>query len=251
MNFSSKPCPVAYKSTEAYKYPGCYDLTKKTTVTEQTEAKSYPQFTTVASYISSSQIFVKVVNEDNAERSTGVLTTGVITGLVLLLITSVLLLLLIRHLKEKHYRSRGNRYVVKDFEKNSNEVLHFTNVENENGNNEIAPSGQQINKGDRKKITVEVVEDETPEIPLMEDEDPDEECQRLVQVFNDTLTKIVFIQHEHGHNEVTRLDERFDNLAFLSDASTEKIREESQYLKSYEEQIINYFKRERNVKKEV
>lgn len=76
-----------------------------------------------------------------------------------------------------------------------------------------------------------------------------QECQRLVQVFNDTLTKIVFIQHEHGHNEVTRLDERFDNLAF--DASTEKIREESQYLKSYEEQIINYFKRERNVKKEV
>lgn len=78
-----------------------------------------------------------------------------------------------------------------------------------------------------------------------------QECQRWVQVVNDTLEKIVFIQHEHGHNEVTRLDERFDNLAFLSDASTEKIREESQYLKSYEEQIINYFKRERNVKKEV
>lgn len=58
-------------------------------------------------------LFYRVVNEDNAERSTGVLTTGVITGLVLLLITSVLLLLLIRHLKEKHYRSRGNRYIVK------------------------------------------------------------------------------------------------------------------------------------------
>lgn len=69
-------------------------------------------------------------------------------------------------------------------------------------------------------------------------------------VINDTLVKIVFNHHEHGHNEVTLLDERFDNSAFLSDASTEKIREESQYLKSYEEQMINFFKREKNVKKE-
>lgn len=57
--------------------------------------------------------FYRVVNEDNAERSTGVLTIGLIAVLVLVLITSVLLLLLIRHLKKKHYRSRGNRYVVK------------------------------------------------------------------------------------------------------------------------------------------
>lgn len=57
--------------------------------------------------------FHRVVNEDNPERSTGVLAIGVITGLVTLLITSVLLLLLIRHLKKKYYRSRGNRYVVK------------------------------------------------------------------------------------------------------------------------------------------
>lgn len=78
-----------------------------------------------------------------------------------------------------------------------------------------------------------------------------QECQILVQVFNDTLTKIVFIQHEHGHNEVTRLDERFDNPAFLSDESSQKIREESQYLKSYETQMINYFKRRSNVKKEI
>lgn len=55
--------------------------------------------------------FYRVVNEDNAERSTGVLTIGVITGLVLLSITAVLLL--IRHLKKKHYRSRGNSYGVK------------------------------------------------------------------------------------------------------------------------------------------
>lgn len=57
--------------------------------------------------------FYRVVNEDNAERSTGELTIGVITGLVLLSITAVLLYLLIRHLKKKHYRSRGNSYSVK------------------------------------------------------------------------------------------------------------------------------------------
>uniref|UniRef100_A0A8W8MLE9 Chitin-binding type-2 domain-containing protein n=1 Tax=Magallana gigas TaxID=29159 RepID=A0A8W8MLE9_MAGGI len=130
MNFSSNPCPVVYKSTEAYKYPGCYDLTNKTTVTEQTEAKSYLKSTTVASYASSSQIFVKVDNEDNAERLTGVF----IAVFVPLLLTSGLLTLLVWYLKEKTYRSRGSRYSVKDFEKNSNEVLPLTNVENENGN---------------------------------------------------------------------------------------------------------------------
>lgn len=246
MNFSSKPCPVAYKSTEAYKYPGCYDLTKKTTVTEQTSTKSDPKFTTVASYTSSSQPFEKVGNKDNA----GVLTVSLITVFVLLLLTPVLLTLLIWYLKKKTYHSRGNSYGVKDFKKNSNEVLSLTNVENENGKNEIAPSGQQLNNGDGKKKTVEVEDDETPEIPLTEDEDPELECQRLVQVVNATLKKIVFIQHEHGHIEALPLDKRFDNPAFLSDESTEKIREESQYLKSYEMQIINYFKRGSNVKKE-
>lgn len=78
-----------------------------------------------------------------------------------------------------------------------------------------------------------------------------QECQRLIRVVNKTLEKIVYIQHEHGHNEALLLDEKFDNPAFLSDKSTEKIREESQYLKSYEMHINNYIKRRSNVKKEV
>lgn len=72
----------------------------------------------------------------------------------------------------------------------------------------------------------------------------------MVQVVNDTLEKIVFIHHEYCHNEASPLDKRFDNPAFLSDEPIEKIRAESEYLKSYEMQIINYFKRGSNVKKE-
>lgn len=30
--FTQKPCPIGYQSTDAYKYPGCYKLTKKKTV---------------------------------------------------------------------------------------------------------------------------------------------------------------------------------------------------------------------------
>lgn len=251
MDFSSKPCPIAYKSTEAYKYPGCYDLTKKTTVTEQTETKPDPKCTTVTSYTSSSQLFDKIGNEDNADRYPGVLTISLLTLILLLLLTSGLLTLLVRHLKKKTYHSRSYRYGIKDFKKNSNEVVTFTNVENETGNNEIAPSGQQINNGNGLKKTVEVEEDETPDIPLKEDKDPEQECQRWVQLVNDTLEKLVLIQHEHGHNEALPLDERFDNPAFLSDEPNEKIREESQYLKSYEMEIKNYIKRGSNVKKEV
>uniref|UniRef100_A0A8W8JGS9 Uncharacterized protein n=1 Tax=Magallana gigas TaxID=29159 RepID=A0A8W8JGS9_MAGGI len=142
-------------------------------------------------------------------------------------------------------------FVRSDFKENSNEVLPFTSVENENGNYEIAPSGQQINRGNDRKKTVEVEEDEIPDIHLKEDNDPIQECQRLVQDVNDTLENLVFIQLEHGHNKALLLDKRFDIPALLSEESNEKIREESQYLKSCETQMINYFKRGSNVRKEV
>lgn len=38
-NFKKNPCPIFYRSTEAYKYPGCYNLTKKAfIVTEDRES---------------------------------------------------------------------------------------------------------------------------------------------------------------------------------------------------------------------
>lgn len=58
-------------------------------------------------------LFYRVDNEDNAERFTGVLTISLITGFVLLLLTSGLLTILVWHLKKKSYRSRGSRYSVK------------------------------------------------------------------------------------------------------------------------------------------
>ncbi|XP_052690834.1 uncharacterized protein LOC128168734 [Crassostrea angulata] len=250
LKFSSKPCHIPYKSTEAYKYPGCYDLITKTTVTEQTEAEPNPKFTTVAPCSSSPQIHNEIGHENNAERFGDVLIPSLVTVFVLLLSTLGLLFLLVLYLKKKPSRSQGYKYRDKDFKENFNEVLPLTNVEHENGNYEIAPSGQQINRGNDRKKTVEVEEDEIPDIHLKEDEDPIQECQRWVQVVNDTLEKLVFIQHEHGHNKALLLDERFDNPAFLSDESSEKIREESQYLKSYETQMINYFKRGSDVKKE-
>lgn len=73
----------------------------------------------------------------------------------------------------------------------------------------------------------------------------------MVQDVNDTLENLVFIQLEHGHNKALLLDKRFDIPALLSEESNEKIREESQYLKSCETQMINYFKRGSNVRKEV
>ncbi|XP_065927066.1 uncharacterized protein [Magallana gigas] len=230
--------------------PGCYDLITKTTVTEQTEAEPNPKFTTVAPCSSSPQIHNEIGHENNAERFGDVLIPSLVTVFVLLLSTLGLLFLLVLYLKKKPSRSQGYKYRDKDFKENFNEVLPLTNVENENGNYEIAPSGQQINRGNDRKKTVEVEEDEIPDIHLKEDEDPIQECQRWVQVVNDTLEKLVFIQHEHGHNKALLLDERFDNPAFLSDESSEKIREESQYLKSYETQMINYFKRGSDVKKE-
>ncbi|XP_062600195.1 uncharacterized protein LOC134261815 [Saccostrea cucullata] len=40
--FTQNPCPSGYHSTEAYKYPGCYELTKKSTVQNATTVASVP-----------------------------------------------------------------------------------------------------------------------------------------------------------------------------------------------------------------
>ncbi|XP_062587066.1 uncharacterized protein LOC134248683 isoform X2 [Saccostrea cucullata] len=40
--FTQSPCPSGYHSTEAYKYPGCYELTKKSTVQNPTTVASVP-----------------------------------------------------------------------------------------------------------------------------------------------------------------------------------------------------------------
>lgn len=47
--FSQNPCPNSYNSTEAYKYPGCYDLTKhkKNQTTIGTTQPSYTASTTI------------------------------------------------------------------------------------------------------------------------------------------------------------------------------------------------------------
>lgn len=52
--FKEKPCPDFYRSTEAYKYPGCYDLTmKKTTVIYNSKSTSNLEIT-VTSTVSTS-----------------------------------------------------------------------------------------------------------------------------------------------------------------------------------------------------
>lgn len=55
-------------------------------------------------------LFYRVGNENNAERSTGVLTISLITVFVLLLLTSGLLTYW--RFKKKTYHSRDNRYGV-------------------------------------------------------------------------------------------------------------------------------------------
>lgn len=56
--FSQKPCPYSYNSTEAYKYPGCYDLTKhkKNQTTIGTTQPSHTASTTIPKKNTSSHL---------------------------------------------------------------------------------------------------------------------------------------------------------------------------------------------------
>lgn len=86
------PCAKVYRSTEAYKYPGCYDIVKRKL---QGENKlSSRDITTIGSKVSSTIWNVNVTETDeNTNRSEEMI--GIIMAVVAILLIGILVLLLI------------------------------------------------------------------------------------------------------------------------------------------------------------
>lgn len=228
--FTENPCPLGYPSTDAYKYPGCYSLTKKTTAT------STPS-TTNATHGNNE---IQVVGGSSKD-----FLLPVILVVVLLLIFAVIGMYLIFLWKKKKYsfcRKKDHKNVYEE-ESKSLKVTVDTDTEDVH----IAPSGQIIEYGIKTREIKIVDEEATPEHYLKPEEDPFEDCQILLNSISDELTGLAIILSENGNEDnqldLANLHNGYDNPDFsFSQESRQTYEDDLAEVKS----TIEYFNTRRN-----
>lgn len=126
--FTENTCPLGYPSTDAYKYPGCYGLTKKTTAASTLS-------TTNATHMN---------NEKQADGgSSKDFLLPVILVVILMLISAVIgAYLTWKKKKCFFFRKKDHKHIYEEESKS----LRVT-VDTQTKDIHIAPSGQIIKKG--------------------------------------------------------------------------------------------------------
>lgn len=134
--FTQYPCPSSYPSTDAYKYPGCYEMTKKT---------AGPSTITTLSTVNATDMNNK--KQANEGSSTGkVLTTVLVVVLLVLLIGfSVCIVRMIFLRKKRSFFRKKDCNTTYEHESWSLRAPESVDTETEKRN--FAPSGQCIGNG--------------------------------------------------------------------------------------------------------
>ncbi|XP_065926907.1 uncharacterized protein [Magallana gigas] len=156
--FTEDPCPLGYPSTDAYKYPSCYGLTKKTTATSTLS-------TTNATYM------------NNEKKADGGSSKDFLLPVILVVIVALIFAVIGMYLtwkKEKFSfcRKKDHRNI---YEEESKSLRVPVDTETEDVH--IAPSGQFIGNGIKTKEIKIVDEEILPEHYLKPEENPMEDLQ--------------------------------------------------------------------------
>lgn len=228
--FTEKPCPLGYPSTDAYKYPGCYSLTKKTTTMSSLS-------TTNATHMN---------NEKQVDGgSSKDFLLPVILVVILVLIFAVIGIFLIFMWKKRKYsfcRKKDHKNVYEEESKS----LKVT-VDTETEDVHIAPSGQIIAYGIKTREIKIVDEEITPEHYLKQEEDPFEDCQTLLNGISDGLTGLAMILSENSDADnqlnLANLHNGYDKPDFsFSQESRHTVEDDLAEVES----LIEYFKKPKN-----
>lgn len=226
--FTENPCPLGYPSTDAYKYPGCYGLTKKTTATSTLS-------TTNATHMN---------NEKKADGgSSKDFLLPVILVVILVLIFAVIGMYLTWKKEKFSFCRKKDQKNVYEEESKSLKVTVDTETEDVH----IAPSGQIIAYGIKTREIKIVDEEVLPEHYLKPEEDPVEDCQTLLNRISERLTGLAMIHSENSNADnqlnLANLHNRYDNpdLSF-SQESRHTFEDDLAEVES----MIEYFKKRRN-----
>lgn len=228
--FTENPCPLGYPSTDAYKYPGCYSLTKKTTATSTLS-------TTNATHMNNE-------NETDGGSSKDFLLPVILVVVLLLIFPLIGTYFIYMWKKEKYSfcRKKDHRNIYEEESKS----LRVT-VDTETEDVHIAPSGQFIGNGNKAREIKIVDEEILPEHNLKPEEDPVEDCQTLLNRISDGLTRLTIIHSENSNADnqlnLANLHNGYDNPNF-------SFRQESRHTFEDDlakvEYMIEYFKKQKN-----
>lgn len=252
------PCPTGYNSTEAYKYPGCYKLTK--TTIEPTTETTLP-------------------TTDIRKKGDSFITLIVI-GVVIPLVCTVLLVVVIqlhRNKKRGGFCIRHQRQGIYDNRATDSTVgtIHsFSKLEPQDEENickeerrtlvtveeertdtikrYIAPSGQSFVKEEETKNII-ALDESSPENLLRPEEESTKDCQAWLSLLSDGIEKLVQM-HSGDDNEDSLPDLKDLNNNYgepelsLSDDSVELIKEDIATVESF---ISEYFRKLRNKKSKI
>lgn len=261
-SFLQNPCPTGYNSTQAYRYPGCYELIKTT-------KKSTTETTPPAEDIKRQQ--------DN---------TGLIVPLTIFIIATVIVLIIMCRFKPwksarfciQHQRKEShekNTLCEKEEMKNlcnieekmTNTKSHDEDTMHKEGKEElvnlckveeemtdrikrhIAPSGQSCVQEESKKVTI-VPDENNPDHLLKPEEDSEQDCQTLLSVLDDGIEKLMLMHSKDG-DEVNLPNLHHDygepELPFSEDA-IELIKEDIATVENF---ISEYFKKSKNKRSKI
>lgn len=230
IQFSQSPCPNGYPSTDAYKYPGCYNLTKM--------RRTGPAATTTLTSVEDTQM-----NSGNPEDKDSTL----IILAVLLPCLFAMSIILFAYIRRKQLCSFFKR---EDPHNTSEELVSFDitgTVDTDKEDRHVAPSGQRIGSGEKTREIKTVDEEISPEHFVKPEKVPEQDCQTLLSLLSDGLEKLAEIHSKNSSasNQPYRINLHHDYYnpeLFFSQESSEILKKDLAEL----DVLIAYFKKPRN-----
>lgn len=265
-SFLQNPCPIGYyNSTQAYKYPGCYELTKKTK--EPTTETTLPT--------------------EDVKRQQEDLSNTITVPLVLLTIFIIVMVLVIIMYRFKPWKTatfciQGQRKEsceeniceeeemknlcnieeemtdTKSHEENTiykegkEKIVNLCKVEEEVTDTikkHIAPSGQSFVQEESKKVTI-VPDENNPDHLLKPEEESEQDCQALLSVLGDGIEKLMLMHSEDSDEDnLPDLHNDYDEPELpFSENSIELIKEDIATVQSF---ISEFFKKSKNKRSKI
>ncbi|XP_061192214.1 uncharacterized protein LOC133200433 isoform X2 [Saccostrea echinata] len=149
---NSRPCPSGYHSTEAFKYPGCYQLTKKSTVQNPTTAPSVHTSDTNMLVSTQNTSIIEEPGMEHVNDDWGYVIGVIIAAILVILIgIAVVIFVLRRH----RPRSKEHLHEKETGGKNTQPV---DGNEHSAERKQLLPSGKPVESEIARK-TIQSVED--------------------------------------------------------------------------------------------
>lgn len=160
VQFTNDPCPLGYQSTDAYKYPGCYELTKKTT--------AQPAVTSTLSTTNVTHVNNGKEGDEGSSKDTLLLVLPLtLSGVVLsIAVLSIVTIFMCRKGKRIFIRKKDHKIPeINEVESPLLTVKPTVDTETGSEDKHIAPSGQTIGNGKRTKAIKIFDEEILPGLP--------------------------------------------------------------------------------------